>query len=494
MASRNNYSKQSFEMQIANPLMARGLRYKDEGGCFPSATTTLHAVGPLQQTLGNAGTYSGVSSGTYIQYLFRDVLRSTVQFVANPTVGGVTPTYSYTAQFVTNSALALYTLYPADASEEVELDVLSLYDTNAASTSSTFFHPHGPVLYPGQALGRKAIYMDIGAVITWTQSVGSSSMELLTYLWDGMNFNLVGTKISFAASTAVFTVTAGTYSQGYYAFAVQDTSATANHLSAILTGNGDVFGHRSIPQVEGQLINLQQSRVLANSLLISNTASAMNVEGSVWAAQFPGSELWYNRQTSASIGLARDLYDGRAATGVYGWLKPYKTSDFDYRAVISQNGSIVTNSSFPLDNSSPFIVMTVNTVSTGTTWPGLDLLLTQAMAIEFVTQSQWYENELPMMTTLARIQAIDKLEAVPQFSENPTHLENIWESIKYGGRFIKENRSAIGGAVAALYPGLGQTYDLVDRFITGARTAPAHVRSARTPRVKATYSDRKSVV
>jgi hypothetical protein len=435
-------NKTSFETQIANPISARGLRYKDEGGCFPSATSTLHSVTPVQQFLGNKATYSTVPSGSYTTYLFRDILRNQIQFVAYPGTVSVPATYSYTAQFVANgTTLTPAFTYPADSYEEVAIDFQSLLDTNAGSTSASFYHPHGPALYPGLALGLKCIYMDIGATMTFTQTTTYNSMHLHVKKWDGDSFNNVATTtFTFLSSIAAFTPT----SQGYYAFSLTDTTPESDTVSAVLSGNGDVFGHLTIPQVEGQLVNLTQARVLANSVLLSNTASALNVEGSIWAAQFPGSDMWYDRQTSAQIGIAREMYDGRAAKGCYGWLKPYKTSDFDYRPVITHYNGVVTNCSFPLENSSPFVVMVVNTVSTGLTYPGLDLLQTNAVAIEFVTQSQWYESELPYLSTLQRIQAVDALERIPQFHENPTHLEMIYRMAKHGvtGR---KHALALGG-------------------------------------------------
>lgn len=436
----------SFEAQIANPLAARGLRYKDEGGCFPSATSSLHSVAVVQQFAGNAGTYSTVVGGQYTAFVMRDILRSLVSFVANPSG----KTYSYSAQFVTYSSTSPYLPFvasafsvTADAQEEEFLDFQSFPDVYASSTSSSYIHPHGPVLYPGLALGHKFAYFDVAAIGTFSQTTTTTTAFMTAYKWDGQTAQLYGAILPFSSGSVTFTPT----TQGYYAFSYTDTASHSNSVSLVIAGVGDCFGHITIPQVEGQLLNLQQSRILASSLLLSNTASALNVEGSIWAAQFPGSELWYNRTTSTSIGLAREMYEGRAATGVYGWLKPYKTSDFDYRPLITQQNGIVTNCSFSLENASPFMVFVINTVSTGTTYPGLDFLSTFATALEFVTQSQWYEAELPMLGTLERIQAIDRLERVPQFNENPTHLQKLYSTISSGARLLGKHKFQVSSAL-----------------------------------------------
>jgi hypothetical protein len=445
--------KTAFEAGIVNPASARGLRFKDEGGMYPTGAISLHNVMPILQATGNKGTYGTlVPGGQFNAYLFRDVLRSMVYFDAN--VAG--KAYSYTASFFQNGAITTTMTLDAEANEEDPLDILWMADTYALN-NATYLHPHGAVLYPGQAQtagGRKFMWLDQAAIFTVVQTTAKTA-SLNIYVWNGTTADLNAAPIAFAAGTAAYT--AGV--MGYYSFGYLDPTADVNGLTATITGNGDVFAHLTVPSVESQLYNLTGARILANSLLMSDTASAMNVEGTVHGAQFPKGTLWYDVLTPTAVDANILRFSGRAATGMYGWLKPTSTRDFDYPTTIAVKTGVVTNASFPLDSGNEFAVFIVATNGlAGASFPALDFLVTQSMALEFQTQSQWYEMEMPSLNTIQRQMAIDKLVGVPQFMENPTHLQTMWNAIKGTGGFFKKHASTITGALATMFPQYGAVF------------------------------------
>jgi hypothetical protein len=279
--------------------------------------------------------------------------------------------------------------------------------------------------------------------------------SLNVYIWNGTTADLNAAPVAFAAGSAAYT--AGV--MGYYSYGYLDPTADVNGLTATITGNGDVFAHLTVPSVETQLYNLTGARILANSLLMSDTASAMNVEGTVHGAQFPKGTLWYDVLTPTAVDANILRFSGRAATGMYGWLKPTSTKDFDYPTTISVKAGVVTNASFPLDSGNEFAVFIVATNGlAGASFPALDFLATQSMALEFQTQSQWYEMEMPSLNTIQRQMAIDKLVGVPQFMENPTHLQTMWNAIKGTGGFFKKHASTITGALATMFPQYGAVF------------------------------------
>jgi hypothetical protein len=446
-------AKTMFEAGIVNPACARGLRFKDEVGTFPTSAITLHTVLPILQATGNKGTYGAlVPGGQFNAYLFRDLLRSLVYFDAN--VG--TKTYSYTASFYQNSAIVTTLILDAEASEEQAIDLLWLTDTYPLN-NATYFHPHGPVLYPGTsslAGGRKFVWLDTGASFVATQTAAHAA-SLNVYAWSGSDADLNGAPVAFAGGVATYVATV----QGYFAFAYLDPVAEANSLTAIVTGTGDVFAHLTAPNIEGQLVNLTSARVLANSLLLSDTSSAMNVEGSVHAAQFPANIQWFDTLTPTAVDSNTLHFSGRAATGVYGWLKPTSKSDFEYPKTISARNGVLSAASFPLDAGTEFAVFVVSTAGLAVgSYPALDFLLTQSMAIEFITQSQWYETELPGLQSIDRIICMDKLSVIDQFMENPTHLETLWNSIKGTAGFFKKHASTISGALSTMFPQYGAVF------------------------------------
>jgi hypothetical protein len=434
-----------FEAGLVNPAGSQGLRYKDEGNSFPTSTATLHTVFPIQYAGGNAGTYSTMPGGQFNAYLHRDILRAMTLWVPNP---APSKGYSYTAMFYEAGVQNTLTVVNPEPAEEQPMDFLWMNDAYAV-TDSTHIHPHGPVLYPGQASQKKGIWMDTGAVMTFKQyTTPNTTSSMVVYVWDGNTFSDAKSITAFAGGIAAFTSAAC----GYYYFSYTDTAGVINSVGAVLTGSGDVWGHLTVPQVEAQLPNLTHARIVANSLLLSDTASMMNVEGQVWAAQFPGNLLWHSNFTAGFTASNVNYFEGRAATGVYGWLKPQSLGDFAYANTISANGTVLTCASFPLDSGHGYAGFLITVGAVGGTFPALDFLLTESIAIEFISYSQWFENEMASLTTVARMDSIDRLAYVDQFLENPTHLATLWKSIRGTAGFFKKHAGTITGALGAMFP------------------------------------------
>jgi hypothetical protein len=257
-----------------------------------------------------------------------------------------------------------------------------------------------------------------------------------------------GAPIAFSASIAAHTAPTA----GYYAYSYYDTATHVNTIACTVAGAGDAFAHLTIPQVESQLLNLTQSRVLTSSVMLSDCASMTNVEGTVYGTQIPAGLLWTSFMTPNSVTQSREYFSGRAATGVYGWLKPAQATDFQFQRTITSVNGVLTNASFPLDSGMPVVVEIISTLGIGSTFPAIDFLMTQAYAIEFITSVQWYEAEFCMMRTTDRMNAIDRLATVPQFSENPMHLETLWKSIKGAPNFLRSHSAKISGALSAIFP------------------------------------------
>jgi len=140
------------------------------------------------------------------------------------------------------------------------------------------------------------------------------------------------------------------------------------------------------------------------------------------------------------------------ATGCYAYLKATEPSDFAYRKNITVANNVVTNASFELRHPSAFVQIYLSTTSIGGTYPGLDLLVTQATALEFVTDVQWYEAEVPMLTTVQRMNAMDQIRHYPQFFENPKHLSSIARLLGRGAGLLKKHSGKIAGVLSVLFP------------------------------------------
>lgn len=436
--------RNKFELYSALPAVAQGFRFKDEASCMPSAAMTLHESYPINYSTGSAGQLP-IPSTDFVYLLFRDVLRSAVTFVANPT-GAI---YAYNAVFFSAGALSSTQVINTDASEAVSIDFVNF---TLAGTNALVPPPHGNTLYPGLALGRKAVWLDGDSThkvgLLFTQGTSKTTAALIVYIWDGSDWTVYVETANFAASVFLFQPTV----QGYFSFDYIDTVANTNTIAAIISGTGDVFGHLAVPQVDTQLANLEQVRMNANAVLISDVASELNVEGSVYAAQFPQGVLWYNKMNVTTITQCNNAATLPLRTGIYAFLKPGSNDDYKYSNLITTSGGVVNNSSWDLARMSPFVIIRSSTAKTGTAIPGYDFLLTHTCAIEYVTENQWFETNKSEFDILTRMEAVSRLGDMTQFYENPEHLKKIAQFLGRGAGMIAKNAHVIGRALGCIFP------------------------------------------
>lgn len=430
----------SFANCIANPYSSRGFRFRDTYSTDWTAALTLHTVLPVNQSLGNAGTYVAVPNGTFFAFLFRDPLRAIVTFVANPSG----KSYNYTSRHYNAITNLVATTVPvlAHTSNSQPINILYLVDANLGS--STNLHPHSNTLYPGLVDGQSYVWGDSGATFTFAQGVSDTSAYIDVLLFDGQ----IGANIARTAAFSGSAVTYTTGQAGYFAFNyVVGTYNVGQTVSVAVSGSGDVFGHLAMPYVDTHLIDLVRVRVLSASILLSNVASQLNKEGSLYVAQFQTSKLWWENLAPTQIAAARNSYVGPMEKGVYGFLKPASARDFEYVTSTTVNNGVISTTGFDLTAPLEYVAVATVSVGVGTTFPGLDALVTYNHAIEFVTEDQFFEAELPMYTVQQVQTAMEEVSAIPQFYENPIHLAAIGSLLMKGASFLLRNATTIGTMV-----------------------------------------------
>jgi hypothetical protein len=447
----------SFVANSAVPAIAHGFRFRDEASCMPSAAVTLHESLFVNQSPGSAGVL--IPKTDYFACLFRDLLRSAIMFQANPSA----KTYQYDAKFYASGALGASQTVTSEAAEATQVDFV--YFTADVGATTLIPYPHGNVLYPGLADGRKGVWLDgtVGgtANISFSQGVAKATANLIVYKWDGRDWGAGTSTAAFAGGVLTVVPTA----PGYYAFDYVDSAANANSLGAIISGTGDVCGHFAAPQVNSQLVNLQQVRVLANSLLLSDVASALNAEGSIVGTQFPKGTAWETKLSAQTITSTVNSFTGRLEKGCYHFLKPASNDDYKYGDLISSINGVVNNASFDLSAMSAFTIVYATSNVSGTTYPGLDFLLTHTVAVEFVTENQWFEVEESMYNIIDRLNAVSKLGSMPNFYDNPDHLKQISSMLKRGLSWLGSNGHVLGSALGTLFPQYSAGFNLAGKAI-----------------------------
>jgi hypothetical protein len=405
-----------------------------------TAALTLHTVLPVNQSTGNAGLYASVPAGTYFAFLFRDPLRAIVTFVANPT----TKTYSYASKHynaITNAITASVPILAASGSPQ---PINFLYCVDSYIGNSAYLHPHGNNLYAGTVDGQPFVWCDMTVVVAFAQLVSDTGAYVEILLFDGQVGTVIARTAAFSSSSTSFT----TLQAGYYSFVyVVGTYNATQTASFTITASSDCFGHLAVPYADSHLLDLVRVRVLAGSLLMSNVASKLNQEGSMYLAQFQTSKLWWENLSPAAIAVARNSYVGPMEKGAYAFLKPASAKDFEYVAATVVNNGIVSSAGYDLTTTLEYVAVSSVCVSVGSAYPGLDALLTYVHAIEFVTDDQFFEAELPMYTTAQVQTAMEEVSTLPQFYENFTHMAVIASMLAKGAAFLLRNATTIGSMV-----------------------------------------------
>jgi hypothetical protein len=439
----------AIDYQISNPAGARGLRFRDIYSSDPTVALTLHSIVPINQSTGCHGTYAWQPSGQFTVYSFRDALRSFVYFAANPT----SRAYQYNAAFYNDQATPASVTGSATLRPQFQQGVDFAYFSTQTLAAWT---PHGNILYPGVLGESKFVWLDIAAAITFTLTSADATNELAVYIFDG--------DARQPAAAVVFSATGGTTATftaiepGYYTFAISNTSGTANTYSAQINGTGDVWAHQSMPFVDNHLVDFNRVRVLAVSALVSNCASALNREGIVYAAQLPGAKLWFQNQSITNISNARTAFVAPLEKGVYGYLKPSGSDDFAYQTAAMTENGIVSSTGYRLDMGYSYLAYTMTTSQVGTVWPGIDLVLTVSVALEMVTDDQFFEAHVSEFSVVQFQTAMEKLSVMEQFHENPSHESWIQSNLKMGLSWLNNN---------------GQKYaDMIGTILHGRTFAP----------------------
>jgi len=429
------------------------------GEAVSTGSLALHSNFPLAQATGNAGTYASVLAGTSFIFIFRDPLRSCVRFIANPTHA----TYSYTADFWQNNTVGSTFQLPANSDGDKFPIPFRMW------TATTTLTPHGQYLYSGTTNSDTSVdlvWLDVGATVTFTQATAAAFDKLAVSFYNGSELAPLG-EVQFSAGGVAVVTNSGTLTMaqanngGYFAFAyVKVAATTAQTVSAVLSGSGDVWAHLSLPNVFDHISALTQARVVASSLLITNVASELNKEGKIYGAQFPMRKLWTDA-VSTDFTTVQTSFQGAAATGLYTYLRPSSQNEMEFHEYFESTKGAIRATNYFVDGPGVYVAAQIVTAGVGGAYPGLDFNVNLASVLEFVTDDQWYEHEFPMASQVDTFAALDLLTKVDPFMENPLHMRDIYAALRSGGRLIRKHAAKIGGALSVLFPGQAAIFSAI---------------------------------
>lgn len=450
-----------------SPISAKGFRWPYNGpvveDCL-TGTATLHETDSISASSGYVGTWG--DAGSYITYLFRDPLRQVVSLTR------VTAAFTYTA----GTATTPYTWAPA-------ANLALQFITVPYLTCPTNGAPHGTpqsqsgslsYLYCGSTIADPEacyIWAGVGDIIRVT--VAGTGTPADKYCVRRLtNPGNCSPKYDDSTGVAVTSLTTFDYSvtkAGYHAPFITTTATTAPTwtycVSLVVAANQDVMGHRSIPQAQAHATWLVSARINANSILISNQASQLNVEGNVVAQLVTDGTPFYEHTSTKQITASARQYSGKAKNGIYAWLPPIGPDAFTRKPCFAIQDGIVIASRFPLDVQSGYIAIKFNTVAVGSNYPGIDYMTFTSTAIEYATDDLWAETEKSQLPVNDAASLVQITGFAPCFSENPLHMRDIHAFMNRASSFLRGHSRKIGGALSALFPSFAGPISAVADYV-----------------------------
>lgn len=313
----------------------------------------------------------------------------------------------------------------------------------------------------GYANGRPHVFLSGGEVVQITTATGATGLDgqfvfgidkVVTGLLTPVRVANVVATIASGSLVNTRLVEASKLGMGWYCVTLVSSTITGTvsatfglMLNVTYDTDGALPYYVQVPAPElavDQAIGSAVRRTAA-SLLISNT-SAFNVrQGTVLAARAEryGPE---NMTQAIMAGLAQK-YEGDAAKGCYTYLE-FDDDAEKFREAVGQWGGLQCD----IPNGQQFIntiwITTPGDVSVSNTYA-----LQMDTVLEFLTDSQRYETNVPTLSFNELVAAKRIANATPWFFENPLHLSDIGKYIKSAWRFGLPLATRIAGVVAPQY-------------------------------------------
>jgi hypothetical protein len=319
------------------------------------------------------------------------------------------------------------------------VDLMTPY---AICTSS--YQPHGSIMFGGtvksQPSGRY-FWLDQATTVTLTGTVAAAAfpVTISLYLNEWSAFGYEARKrvdIAVVLDTDPVEWTVPIPESGYYSLTmISNLAAELTVASSGFTGNKDFFGHHCIPGLENNGYAANALRITAASLMYSNNAPLLNLQGKVSMVQLSQGTNWMNFIGQFSlISKATDAVTMSIEKGIYGWIKPTQTDDFNFTSniVYNQTGDII-DSTYPIDNPLPFLLCYAQVALAS----GQDGYWTISDGVEYITTDNWRPTGKARGSEAEINAAFDFLKAHVQFTENANHLTKLANGLKnfFGGVF-----------------------------------------------------------
>jgi hypothetical protein len=304
----------------------------------------------------------------------------------------------------------------------------------AVPTSS--YAPHGAVWFAGKAERdemRRFFWLD-GSPADSVVDIDTSCDPADTYKINIILDRLTDEGVQLAAyeSGLLTEATPGgqiaVLESGYYAFSAKvtdnSTSGTVMIDSLTYTSTTSTFRHLCMPHYELNTVSADGIRVIGASMMYTNQAAVLNLQGKCVGVQLPVEHNWTDYISSTAVSQLASLAQAetkRADNGIYGFLKPTQPHDFDVQRYTQVVNGVLVDSFYPILHDSAFLGVGVQ-IDDGA---GQDGYFTFSYNMEYQTTDTWREITASPYEEQTYDVVLRMLKDMQQWYENPLHLKQI---------------------------------------------------------------------
>lgn len=317
------------------------------------------------------------------------------------------------------------------------------YDTTTGIEADPL---HGSVLYPMVAAshGGKVFYLlnpgdTMNLDINLRPLTGIATTCTLRISQFGSPRTILENEqvVDAGGSTVDFTFTAQVL--GYYCFSLQSiaplTSGTSTARFQIDIGGDDSrtsniwFGQHPIPHLEEKLASVDELRVKAVTVLISNISNVLTKNGNVTGYQLKAKQYWWDPKYLGKDALSSQngSVTLNAETGMYGWLRPTSEVDFNFQG-LKYDSTYCGNLDLECDRLMFALYVPYTAQSTGRSFR-----ITTTIGLDFKTGDTWFGLHKTKIDAVVIGITRNMCANFQQFHTNEFHWKDVWNAFKKYG-------------------------------------------------------------
>lgn len=370
----------------------------------------------------------------------------------------VNPNNNFTLTNYTNAWIVSPNPIPTTAAASV------FWPFAGAGPSNSSVAPHGTWLPAGLSDDIPFIMMNAGdklilTVTTLWSGTASGQMNLDVYLWQGpktaaLRVQSVGYTVASGQVSAgtIFTATSfGYYALSFEGFVINSGSVTSSNngfgvslLTPASVGGG--FVNRTLQDMDntnfGDAAIGQMCRVNAASLLVTNTSSLLNRQGTVLAARVRLDNPV--QLTVATLRRVAERYAGDAANGCYTF-KEFSRQSEEFIDVVGTGGAL----GFDLDYED--YVHVIQMTCPGYATAANTFTVSVDTCIEFKTDVARYQKAVSPFRYTDLVEARKVINSNPiWFYENPLHMSQIYGFVQNMAKKFMQGVNAVAPYAATV--------------------------------------------